>query len=199
MSSDTPRVESLVTREERQARQRHGPAVVWLTGLSGAGKSTLAIALERALFDRGVQAFVLDGDNVRHGLSADLGFSMQDRAENIRRVAEVARLFAEAGTVAITAFISPYRGDRAHARRIVEAGRGIPFSEIFVDAPLDVCERRDPKQLYARARAGEIPDFTGVSAPYETPEAPDLIVRTHESTVQDEVARVLDHLLPRIR
>jgi bifunctional enzyme CysN/CysC len=187
-----------VTHEERHARHRHTGAVVWFTGLSGSGKSTLANMLERTLFDRGLHAFVLDGDNIRHGLSADLGFSAADRVENIRRVAEAAKLFAEAGLVAITAFISPYRSDRLRARRIMEDA-GIPFCEVFLDAPLDTCEQRDPKGLYAKARAGGIADFTGISAPYEPPDAPEVVVRTDERTIDESVFALLDYLLPRVR
>jgi len=194
------RTVSGVTQEDRQQRYRHRGAVVWLTGLSGSGKSTIATALERELFDRGLHAFVLDGDNIRFGLSADLGFSAADRAENIRRVAETAKLFAEAGFIAITAFISPYRSDRARARQVLQEGNlAIPFSEVYVDAPLSVCESRDPKQLYAKARAGTIKEFTGISAPYESPEAPELVLYTDRSSVQEEVAAILDHLLGRIR
>jgi bifunctional enzyme CysN/CysC len=191
---------SAVTQEERQKHHRHRGAVVWLTGLSGSGKSTIATAVERELFDRGLQVFVLDGDNIRFGLSADLGFSAADRAENIRRVAETAKLFAEAGLIAITAFISPYRSDRARARQVLQEGNvAIPFTEVFVDAPLEVCEARDPKHLYAKARAGTIKEFTGISAPYEAPEAPDLVVHTDRASVQEAVTAILDHLLPRIR
>ncbi len=149
--------------------------VIWLTGLSGSGKSTTAYALERALVDAGHLAYVLDGDNVRHGLNADLGFSADDRAENIRRIGEVAGLFADAGVIAIASFISPYRADRARAREVAGDGR---FVEVYLDVPLDVCEQRDPKGLYAKARAGEIADFTGVSAPYEAPDAPELTLDT---------------------
>jgi bifunctional enzyme CysN/CysC len=191
---------SSVTQEERQKLHRHRGAVVWLTGLSGSGKSTIATAVERELFDRGLHVFVLDGDNIRYGLSADLGFSAADRAENIRRVAETAKLFAEAGLIAITAFISPYRSDRARARQVLQEGNLlIPFTEVFVDAPLAVCEARDPKQLYAKARAGTIKEFTGISAPYESPEAPDLVIHTDRVSVQEAVSAILDHLLPRIR
>ena len=154
-----------ISAEERWARNRHRGAVVWFTGLSASGKSTLANTLERTLFDRGLQVLVLDGDNVRHGLNAGLGFSAEDRAENIRRVAEVAKLFAQAGMIALTAFISPYRRDRLHAREIMADG-SIPFFEVFLDAPLEVCEVRDPKGLYAKARAGAIKQFTGISDPY---------------------------------
>lgn len=188
-----------VACEERQARHGHRGAVIWFTGLSGSGKSTVANALERELFDRGLQVFVLDGDNIRYGLSANLGFSAADRAENIRRVAEAAKLFAEAGFIAIAAFISPYRSDRARARRIMEeGGLDIPFVEVFLDAPLEVCEQRDPKHLYAKARSGEIKDFTGISAPYERPERPDLVIHSGERSVQEAVTAVLDRVLPQV-
>ena len=188
-----------IAPEDRRRRNGHRGAVVWCTGLSGSGKSTLAYALERELFDRGLQAFVLDGDNLRCGLSADLGFSADDRAENIRRVAEAARLFAEAGVIAIAAFISPYQADRVRARRITEEGSlAVPFFEVFLDAPLELCEQRDPKRLYARARSGEITNFTGVSAPYERPQHPELVVRTGECSVQEGATAVLAHILPRV-
>lgn len=188
-----------VEREEREIRNGHRGAVVWFTGLSGSGKSTLANALERELFDRGMQVFVLDGDNVRLGLSADLGFSSGERAENIRRVAEVAKLFAEAGVIAVTALISPYRSDRLRARQIMrEGGLSIPFLEVYLDVPMAVCAERDPKGLYAKARSGEIRKFTGVSDPYEPPEAPELILRTAERTIEECRTALLDHLLPAV-
>ncbi|MEO1311717.1 MAG: adenylyl-sulfate kinase, partial [Pseudomonadota bacterium] len=167
-------VAAAVTPSARARRNGHKGGVIWLTGLSGSGKSTLAMALEKKLFDRGYFTYVLDGDNVRYGLSADLGFSPEDRAENIRRVGELAALFAQAGVLVVTSFISPYRSDRARARRAA----GDAFHEVFVDASIEECERRDPKGLYARARAGEIRDFTGVSAPYEPPKAPEFRVKT---------------------
>ena len=148
-------------------------ATVWFTGLSGSGKSTVAVEVERQLIAAGRAAYLLDGDNLRHGLNADLGFSAADRSENIRRVSEVARLFADAGVVALVPVISPYRADRDRARAIHEAV-GVPFVEVFVDTPLDVCEARDPKGLYAKARAGEIKGFTGIDDPYEAPVHPDL-------------------------
>ncbi len=163
-----------VSEEERRRVNGHGGGVLWFTGLSGSGKTTLAFGLEQRLFADGFQAYVLDGDNIRHGLSADLGFSHEDRTENIRRVGEVSGLLARAGIIAISAFISPYRADRTEAGRAV--GRG--FHEIYLDASLDICESRDPKGLYAKARRGEVSDFTGVSAPYEAPDAPDLVVHT---------------------
>ncbi len=188
---------SHVTPGERHARNRHRGAVVWCTGLSGAGKTTLAFALERRLFDLGGHAVVLDGDNVRFGLSANLGFSAEDRAENIRRVAETARLFAEVGAVVATALISPYRGDRERARAIVQrGGSGIPFVEVHLSAPLDVCEARDVKQLYARARAGEIKNFTGVSAPFEAPIHPDLAIDTSVVPLDAAVESLIDYLTP---
>ena len=159
----------------RARRNGHAGAVIWLTGLSGSGKSTLAAELERALFEQGKQVCVLDGDDLRRGLCSDVGFSPADRRENIRRVGEVARLFAEAGFICIAAFISPYRSERDLARRICPKGR---FLEVYLNAPLEVCERRDPKGLYARARTGELKEFTGISAPYEPPEKPDLELRT---------------------
>lgn len=178
------RVAHAVPTTERERQNGHLGGVLWLTGLSGSGKSTLAFALEAELFARGYQVYVLDGDNVRHGLNADLGFTHDDRTENIRRVGEVAALFAESGLVCISAFISPYRVDREAARRAAK-GR---FHEVYVDAALRVCEQRDPKGLYRKARAGKIADFTGVSAPYEVPEAPDLVIPTGEADVAASLA-----------
>jgi adenylylsulfate kinase len=162
-----------VTAADRERLLGQRGCVVWLTGLSGSGKSTIARALERRLAGRGRLAYVLDGDNFRHGLAGDLGFSPSDRQENIRRAGEVAALLADAGVIAVAAFISPYRQDRQRARSAAPAGR---FVEVFVDAPLAECERRDPKGLYRRARAGELADFTGVTAPYEPPESPELVL-----------------------
>ncbi|WP_439814263.1 adenylyl-sulfate kinase [Zavarzinia sp. CC-PAN008] len=183
-------VETVVTTAIRERRNGHRGGVLWLTGLSGSGKSTLAIAVERALFERGYQVFVLDGDNIRTGLNANLGFSPEDRAENIRRVGEVAALFAAAGTIVITAFISPYRSDRERARAAVPRA----FHEIHVAADVETCEKRDPKGLYAKARAGEIKDFTGISAPYEAPESPELVVETGKQSVEASVFRILDYV-----
>ena len=180
-----------VTGEERSTFLGQRPATLWLTGLSGAGKSTIACALERRLLDRGHAAYVLDGDNVRHGLNRDLGFSPQDRTENIRRIAEVARLMNDAGLIVITAFISPYREDREMARSII--GRD-SFLEVYVDTPIEVCEQRDPKGFYKLARAGELPAFTGVSAPYEPPPAPECSVDTAVNSV-DECVDLLVGLL----
>ncbi|MDD4934026.1 MAG: adenylyl-sulfate kinase, partial [Methylacidiphilaceae bacterium] len=171
--------EGEIDRNERAREMGHRGAILWFTGLSGAGKSTLAVQLEAQLFHRGIWAYVLDGDNLRHGLSSDLGFSAQDRRENIRRAAEAARLLADAGIVTIVALISPFRADRRKAREIAEAA-GIPFREVFVHAPLEVCRARDPKALYARAERGEISEFTGIDSPYEVPEAAELALPTHE-------------------
>jgi len=165
--------------------------VVWLTGLSAAGKSSIARKLERNLLRLGKHPFVLDGDNIRRGLCSDLGFSPHDRKENIRRVGEVARLFAEAGLNCITALISPYREERAMVRRMFQPGQ---FIEVFVNAPIEVCEQRDPKGLYAKARANQIKEFTGVSAPYEPPEHPEIVVQTDRLTVAEAVRKILAHL-----
>ncbi len=168
----------LISEADRQAAFGQRGCVVWLTGLSGSGKSTVARQFERQLLDAGRFAYVLDGDNVRHGLNGDLGFSADDRQENIRRLAEVAGLFADAGMIVITAFISPYLAGRALARDKAPAGR---FVEVFLDTPLAVCESRDPKGLYEKARRGEIRDFTGINAPYEAPESPELTIRTDQN------------------
>ena len=172
--------------------------MVWFTGLSGAGKSTIAQALERELFNRAMHTYVLDGDNIRHGLNSNLGFSPEDRVENIRRVSEVAKLMADSGVVVITAFISPYRMDRRRAREIALEGNA-EFVEVFVEAPLEVCEARDPKNLYKKARAGEIRDFTGIDAPYEAPEDPEIVVRTDRQTVDESVATILEHSAAALR
>jgi adenylylsulfate kinase len=174
-SENLTQSESHVSRAQREALLRHRAATLWFTGLSGSGKSTLARALEASLIERGVLAYVLDGDNVRHGLCADLGFSAEDRVENIRRVGEVAKLMNDSGVLVLTAFISPYRADRARARSLLPEGE---FIEVYVDCPLEICERRDPKGLYRKARSGALADFTGVSAPYEPPSAPELRVTT---------------------
>ena len=169
----------------------HQPFVFWFTGLSGAGKSTLAFALERHLISRGVPCAVLDGDNVRHGLNRDLGFSPHDRTENIRRVAEVCRLMLDAGLMVITSFISPYRVDRAMAKAIIGEEK---FVEVYLSASLEACEKRDTKGLYRKARAGELPSFTGISSPYEPPEEPDLIIHTTTLTVETSLKPLLNQL-----
>jgi adenylyl-sulfate kinase len=173
----------------------HG-ATVWLTGLSGSGKSTVAGEITRRLVDQGIATYTLDGDNIRHGLNGDLGFSAEDRAENVRRVAELARLAADAGLVVLVPVISPYRAGRDHARRLHEAA-DLVFLEVFVDAPLAVCEERDPKGLYAKARAGELPGFTGVDDPYEPPERPDLVIDAETTPPAAAAATVLDQLVAR--
>jgi adenylyl-sulfate kinase len=185
-----------VTAGERAARAGHVGAVLWFTGLPGSGKSTLAMALERRLFDLGWQVYTLDGDNVRRGLSADLGFSPHDREENIRRIGEVAALFADAGTICITAFISPYRADRALSR--AAAGER-SFFEVFVHSELATCERRDPKGHYRRARAGELKEFTGIGAPYEAPERPDVVIDTETQDVATCVEQLLAFVIARCR
>ncbi len=183
-----------VLPQERAVRNGHAGAVVWLTGLSGSGKSTLAVALERELFNRGMQTCVLDGDNLRYGLNANLGFSPEDRSENIRRAAEVAKLFASNGFIVITSLISPYRTDRARVREIMREGQ-MRFFEIHVECPLEVCEQRDPKKLYARARAGEIKNFTGITSAYEPPEKPEFAVHTDRQNASESLTSVLDFLL----
>src|SRR5207253_9381583 len=180
-----------VTSRQRELRNGHIGCVIWLTGLSGAGKSTIAAELERELFNMGRHVYILDGDNIRHGLGSDLGFSPEDRTENIRRVGEVAKLFAEAGVICITAFISPYRADRDLVRKILPSDR---FVEVYVNAPLEICEQRDPKGLYAKARAHEIKEFTGISAPYEAPAKAEIELRTDHLTVPESVAKILEYL-----
>jgi adenylylsulfate kinase len=181
----------MVTKSDRETITGHKSCTVWMTGLPASGKSTLAVALEKALWDRGVHAYILDGDNIRHGLNKDLGFSPQDRNENIRRIGEVAKLFTTAGVINVTAFISPYRADRDRVRAIMEAGE---FIETFVDCSLAECERRDPKGHYKKARAGEIPEFTGVSAPYEAPLSPEIVIHTDRRSEAECVEQILSYL-----
>jgi adenylylsulfate kinase len=183
--------QSTVTRAHREAQNGHRGAIMWFTGLSGSGKSTLAHAVEERLHQRGCRSFVLDGDNVRHGLCGDLGFSFHDRQENIRRIGEVAKLFMEAGMIVLTAFISPYRADRMRVREMVEDG---DFLEIYCNARIEVCESRDVKGMYKKARAGEIAEFTGVSSPYEIPEQPELIVETGHEDLEACVSHVMAEL-----
>lgn len=196
VSSNIAWIEGKVTPEERTQLLRQDAATIWLTGLSGSGKSTLAFELEKRLFMLGHVAYALDGDNMRHGLNRDLGFSPRDRTENIRRIAEVARLFNNAGIFVVTAFISPYRADRAMARDIIGPDR---FIETHLAAGMEICERRDPKGLYKKARAGEISDFTGVSAPYEAPETPALVIDTGRIGVEESVSEILRAARPRFR
>jgi adenylylsulfate kinase len=180
-----------VNREDREKLNGHKGATIWLTGLSGSGKSTIAVDLEKRLCERGVRTYILDGDNIRHGLNKNLGFSPDDRTENIRRIGEVAKLFTDAGLVAITAFISPYRADRDQVRALMKAG---DFVEIHVDCPVEVCEQRDVKGLYKKARAGEIKEFTGISAPYEAPANAELTLESHVLSVDAAVAKIVAYL-----
>src|SRR5438132_9815706 len=190
--------EGKINAQARASQHGHRGAVVWLTGLSGSGKSTIAQALERELFVRAMHPYILDGDNIRHGLNSNLGFSPDHRVENLRSVSEVAKLMADAGNVVITAFISPYRADRQRPRSIAMEGNA-EFIEVFVDAPLEVCEERDPKNLYKKARAGEIREFTGIDAPYESPVDPEIVVQTNRLSVEESVASILERLLPRLK
>jgi adenylylsulfate kinase len=180
-----------VNRDDREKLNGHKGATVWLTGLSGSGKSTIAVDLEKRLCERGVRTYILDGDNIRHGLNKNLGFSPEDRTENIRRIGEVAKLFTDAAVVAITAFISPYRADRDQVRALMKPG---DFVEILVDCPVEVCEQRDVKGLYKKARAGEIKEFTGISAPYEAPANPELAIKSHELSIEQSVSTIVAYL-----
>ena len=189
-STNITAVEHRVDKVARWRANGHRGGVLWFTGLSGAGKTTLALELEQALFLKGWQAYVLDGDNVRHGLSSDLAFSPHDRTENIRRIGEVAGLFADAGLIVLTAFISPYRADRKLARGAASDA----FHEIYVEADVETCEKRDPKGLYVKARRGEIPEFTGISAPYEVPENPELAIDTAALDVPESLDSLLGYV-----
>jgi adenylylsulfate kinase len=180
-----------VSKTDKNEKFKHSSPVVWLTGLSGSGKSTVGNALEQALFERGIKTQVLDGDNIRMGLNKDLGFSDDDRKENMRRISEVAKLFSDSGTLTITAFISPFREEREKCKEIIGKDN---FVEIFIDAELNVCEARDPKGLYKKARAGEIPNFTGIDSPYEKPIDPDLTVSTGHYSIAECVDQIIDYL-----
>jgi adenylylsulfate kinase len=186
--------EGKITRAKRERLNNHRGFTIWFTGLSAAGKSTLAVAMEEALYKHGCNSYVLDGDNVRHGLNKNLGFSQEDRAENIRRIGEVAKLFRDAGVINLTAFISPYRSDRLLARKLAE-DENDAFIEVFVDCPVEVCEERDPKGMYKKARVGAIKDFTGVSAPYERPDKPEIHLLTHKRTVEECVKTIMGYLV----
>ena len=190
-SQNITRTALKVTRKQRESRMGHRGVTIWFTGLSASGKSTVAILVDQLLTDRGVHCYVLDGDNVRHGLNRDLGFSPEDRTENIRRIGEVGQLFTQAGIINLTAFISPYRGDRDASRALQRPG---DFIEVFVDSPIEVCEQRDPKGLYARARSGAIREFTGIDAPYEPPEDPEIVLNTAQETPEESARRVVDYL-----
>ena len=181
-----------ITRADRERLNDHRGLTIWFTGLSSAGKSTLAVATEENLYERGYHTYILDGDNIRHGLNKNLGFSPEDRTENIRRISEVAKLFLDAGIINLTAFISPYRKDRQAAREISNDGS---FVEVFVDCPVDVCEQRDPKGAYKKAREGIIKEFTGISAPYEAPENPEIHLRTDKISVEECVEVIIDYLI----
>jgi len=180
-----------VNKEDREKMMEQKGVTIWFTGLSGSGKSTIAREVEGLLFKRGRLVYTLDGDNIRHGLNKNLGFSPEDREENIRRIGEVAHLFADAGLIALTAFISPYKADRDKARALANDGE---FVEVYVDCPLEVCEERDPKGLFKKARAGEIKEFTGISAPYEAPEKPELSLNTANQTLRESASIVVSYL-----
>lgn len=194
-STNIQHTEHLVSPFDRCLKNGHRNGILWFTGLSGSGKTTLAFELERILFQKGWYTFVLDGDNMRHGLCADLGFSAADRAENMRRVGQVAKLFAESGCLVITAFISPYRKDREQIRILSGDLFGDLFHEVYIATPLEICEQRDPKGLYAKARCGEIESFTGISAPYEPPKAPDLRVETSQLSVEESLEQLIEYVV----
>jgi len=181
-----------VSRDKKEQHKGHKPVLLWYTGLSGSGKSTVANAVEAKLFSLGCHTYLLDGDNVRMGLNKGLTFSDEDRIENIRRISEVAKLFVDAGLIVSTAFISPFASDRTQARSIVNEGE---FVEVFIDTPLDVCESRDPKGLYKKARAGEIPNFTGISSSFDVPENPEIHVKTAEQTIEQSADQIVDYLI----
>ncbi len=180
-----------ITKNDRANIKGHKPCIIWFTGLSGSGKSTIANALEEKLNQMEVHTYLLDGDNIRHGLNKDLGFSLEDRKENIRRIAEVAKLFVDAGLIVITAFISPLIEDRNFARSLVEKDE---FVEVFVDAPIEVCKKRDPKGLYKKVGRGEIKNFTGIDSPYEPPESPEIHIKTEYLTVEESVKKIIKYL-----
>ncbi|EEQ79134.1 MULTISPECIES: adenylyl-sulfate kinase [Staphylococcus] len=183
--------ESEVTKAQRQTRNGHQSVLIWFTGLSGSGKSTVSVALEKALFEDGKQTYRLDGDNVRHGLNKNLGFSPEDRQENIRRIGEVGKLMVDSGAITVTAFISPYKQDRDNVRQLFEEQE---FIEVYTQCSIETCEQRDPKGLYKKARTGEIPEFTGISAPYEPPENPEIIIDTEDNSVEASVNQILNYL-----
>jgi adenylylsulfate kinase len=191
-----PITDSIISREEREIRLGQHGKVLWFTGLSGSGKSTLAIALERQLFDKGYSVVVLDGDNIRTGINNNLSFSPEDRIENIRRIAEVAKLFLANGIICIVSFISPTRDMRDNARQIIGTS---DFIEVFIDTPIEICEARDVKGLYKKARAGEIKDFTGINAPYEAPLHPDVHLLTQDNSIEESMAALYQQILPQIR
>ncbi len=181
-----------VSKEQRAQLKKQKPCLLWYTGLSGSGKSTVANAVDALLFERGCHSYLLDGDNVRHGLNGDLGFSDEERVENIRRISEVAKLFLDAGLIVSTAFISPFASDRALAKEKIAAGE---FIEVYIDTPIAVCEQRDPKGLYKKARAGEIKDFTGIDSDYDVPETPQIHVKTAQQSVEQCAEQIVNHLI----
>ncbi|MDU9418547.1 adenylyl-sulfate kinase [Staphylococcus lloydii] len=183
--------DSEVTKQQRQQRNNHKSALVWFTGLSGSGKSTVSVALEKALYDQQVHTYRLDGDNIRHGLNNNLGFSPEDRKENIRRIGEVGKLMVDAGLLTMTAFISPYEEDRAQVRETLDDGE---FIEVYTKCSLEACESRDPKGLYQKARAGEIQGFTGINAPYEAPSKPEIVIDTEQLSVEEAVQEIINYL-----
>lgn len=191
MSTNTVWHPHTVTRAQRAQQKKQRPVLVWFTGLSGAGKSTVANALESWLYDAGFHSYLLDGDNIRQGLNKDLGFADKDRVENIRRIGEVGKLLADAGLIALSAFISPFRADRQMVRSLFAPGE---FIEVYVATPLDVCEERDPKGLYKKARAGAIRQFTGIDSPYEVPENPELVVDTSKASIEQATLQIVDYL-----
>jgi adenylylsulfate kinase len=182
---------ALVTKQDRQRLNQHKSCTLWFTGLSGSGKSTLANTVDKKLFEKGIRSYVLDGDNIRHGLNKDLSFSKEDRKENIRRIGEVAKLFVDSGQIVLTPFISPFRKDREMVKTLFSKGE---FFEIYVKCPLNVCEFRDPKGLYSKARKGEIHEFTGISSPYEEPLNPDLIIETNLLTIEESAEKIISFL-----
>lgn len=184
--------EQNITKEQRSTQKNQKPCLLWYTGLSGSGKSTVANAVDALLFERGCHSYLLDGDNVRHGLNGDLGFSDEDRVENIRRISQVAKLFVDSGLIVSTAFISPFAGDRAMAREMLEPGE---FMEVYIDTPIAVCEQRDPKGLYKKARAGEIKDFTGIDSAYDVPVNPEIHVKTDEKSIKECAEQIVQHLI----
>ena len=184
--------EQNISKAERASLKKQRPCLLWYTGLSGSGKSTVANAVDAMLFERGCHSYLLDGDNVRHGLNGDLGFSDEERIENIRRIGEVAKLFIDSGLIVSTAFISPFTADRAMAAKLLEQGE---FIEIYIDTPIDVCEQRDPKGLYKKARAGEIKNFTGIDSTYDVPVSPAIHVKTNEQSIEQCVAQIIEFLI----
>ena len=185
-----------ISREDRRKQNNQNSFLIWFTGLSGSGKSTIANLVEQALHKKEVKTYTLDGDNIRKGINSDLSFSPEDRTENIRRIAEIANLMVDAGIVVLAAFVSPYKKDRENIRNIV---KDVNFVEVFVDTSVEECERRDVKGLYKKARAGEIKNMTGVSAPYEAPESPDVLIKTEKETIEESVKKILDYITPKLQ